>query len=98
MDLSFNRSVQKDVDEIIDHYEAISDQLASRFFRDMETRLSEIQGSPKRFPKDQNYPLYRKVKMRKFPYCIIYRVLSDRIRILVIKHENRKPSLGMRGV
>ena len=95
MDLSFNRSVQQDVDEIVDYYEAISDQLISRFFRDMEIRLSEIKENPKRFPKDQNYPSYRKVKMRKFPYFIVYRVLSDRIRILVIKHENRKPSFGM---
>ncbi len=59
MDLSFNRSVQKDVDEVINHYEAISDQLVSRFFRDMEIRLSEIRENPKRFSKDQNYPLYR---------------------------------------
>ena len=98
MNLSFNRAVQQDVDEIVNHYKAISDQLAGRFFRDMEIRLSEIQENPKRFPKDQNYPSYRKVKMKKFPYCIVYRVLSYKIRILVIKHENRKPSLGMRGV
>ena len=96
MDLSFNRLVQKDVDEIIDYYEAISDKLVSRFFCDMELRINEIKENPKRSPKDQNHPLYRKVKMRNFLYCIVYRVLFNRIRVLVIKHENRKPSFGLK--
>ncbi len=96
MVLSLNRLVQRDVDEIVERYEKISNELVRKFFHDMEVRFSEILENPKRFHKDQNYPLYRKVRMRKFPYYIVYRVLSNKVRILVIKHGNRKPEFGMK--
>lgn len=95
MYLSFNKLVQSDVDKIIDHYELMSVQLVDRFFRDMEIRLLEIKNNPTRFPKDQNFPGYRKVRLRKFPYQIVYKIISTQVRILVIKHEKKRPNFGM---
>ncbi len=34
--------------------------------------------------------------MNVFPYTVIYRVRTDEIRILVVKHDKRRPNYGGR--
>lgn len=36
----------------------------------------------------------RGVSLNMFPYTIIYRVVGDDIRVLVVKHDKRRPSYG----
>lgn len=33
----------------------------------------------------------RRIALRRFPYSLIYSVLSDRIRILAVSHQKRQP-------
>jgi len=35
----------------------------------------------------------RRAKVRKFPYLIYYRVLSDRIQVIAVLHASRDPQL-----
>jgi plasmid stabilization system protein ParE len=34
--------------------------------------------------------------MRVFPYTVVYRVIADDIRILVVKHDRKRPGFGGR--
>jgi len=38
----------------------------------------------------------RGFSMNGFPYTILYRVVADEVRILVVKHGRRRPSFGNR--
>jgi toxin ParE1/3/4 len=38
----------------------------------------------------------RRVNLDRFPYHFLFRVVSDEVRILVVRHHRRHPSLGIR--
>jgi toxin ParE1/3/4 len=40
----------------------------------------------------------RGFSMRVFPYTIVYRVIADDIKILVVKHDSKRPGFGKRRV
>jgi hypothetical protein len=35
------------------------------------------------------------VNLERFPFHFLYRIVDDRVRILVVRHHRRRPSLGM---
>ena len=96
MRLSYHPHVQRDVNEILDHYREVSgESLACRFFEDLQSCLKELLRQPTAFPFYLGHPHARRMKMRDFPYLIVYRILPDRVRVNVIKHEKRHPRYGM---
>jgi hypothetical protein len=34
------------------------------------------------------------VNLERFPFHFLYRIVEDRVRILVVRHHKRRPSLG----
>lgn len=36
----------------------------------------------------------RGIAMNMFPYTVIYRIVGDDIRVLVVKHDRRRPGYG----
>ncbi len=96
MRLSYHPLVQRDVNEILDHYREVSGEaLAGRFFDELQACLTELLRRPTAFPFYLGHPRVRRVKLHDFPYLIVYRILSDRVRVNVIKHEKRHPRYGM---
>ena len=92
MRLSFHPEVSRDVGEILDHYGAISSELARRFDDQLEQLYGRIAANPKRFsPIDLSSGL-RRARLPDFPYLIIYRELDDRVRVLSVRHEKRDPA------
>ncbi|MBM4264854.1 MAG: hypothetical protein FJ145_25950 [Deltaproteobacteria bacterium] len=37
----------------------------------------------------------RRVNLDRFPYHFLFRVVDDVVRVLVVRHHRRRPSLGM---
>jgi toxin ParE1/3/4 len=38
----------------------------------------------------------RRVNLHRFPYHFLFRLINDEVRILVVRHHKRHPSLGTR--
>jgi len=38
----------------------------------------------------------RRVNLERFPYHFLFRIVGDLVRILVVRHHSRHPSLGSR--
>jgi hypothetical protein len=36
----------------------------------------------------------RRVNLKRFPYHFLFRIVDDSVRISVIRHHSREPSLG----
>jgi hypothetical protein len=36
----------------------------------------------------------RRVNLKRFPYHFLFRIVGDSVRILIIRHHSREPSLG----
>jgi len=71
------------------YYAAISPELASRFYDEVERLIHDIRENPDRFrPYD---PPVRRHFSSLFPYAVIYLDQPDRIWIVAVMHLKRRP-------
>ncbi len=96
MTLEFHPAVQKDFNEALDYYEAAGGvHLADRFEAEFRECVAAVKAGPTRFPFYQRSDRFRRVRLRSFPYLIIYRAGATSVRVILLKHERRHPRFGM---
>lgn len=93
MNLSVHPAAERELRDAAAFYERDgSPTLAARFVRTFR-RLCEVLlehpeiGSIRGGGK-------RGLSMSDFPYTVIYRVLASEVRVLVVKHDRRRPGYG----
>jgi plasmid stabilization system protein ParE len=74
--------------------EAATTQLADEFYAELRHLMSEAAARPESFAVRERD--IRRVNLHRFPYHFLFRVLGDAVRILVVRHHSRHPSLGAR--
>jgi len=87
--LDFRPEAVEEIDATFQWYEEQRAGLGEEFFSAFLQQLNRIQENPEGWAV-----LYRKVRacpMRRFPYVIYYRLLSDRINIIAVQHGHRHP-------
>ena len=95
MTLWFHRLVQRDVQSILRYYEGESGgKLADEFYAEFMHFVGLVAANPERFHFDASG--LRRANLDRFPYHFLYRVRSDSILILVVRHNKRHPSFGVR--
>lgn len=96
MTLRFHPAVQRDINEVLDYYSERSLTAADRFWDDLHKRFHEILERPERFGFVHKTRGLRRVRLRKFPYVILYYQIADAVKITSVKHEKRHPLLALR--
>jgi toxin ParE1/3/4 len=91
--LTFHRAVQQEVTEACEWYDARKEGLGDEFFQELEDVLDLIRKNPQGFPLASLGR--RRARLKRFPFAVCHRILSDRVRILVVHHERRHPSYGL---
>ena len=93
MNVSLHADAERDVEAAAAFYEKeATPALAAKFVKEFK-RVSKLLaenpgiGAPRSSGK-------RGFAMSLFPYTVIYRPLPDGIRILVVKHDRRRPGHG----
>ena len=95
MRLEFHRQVASDITQIIDYYEEVAGkQLANEFQAELWSAFQTAADSPEAYAVQESG--LRRVNLDRFPYHCLFRVVDDRVRILVVRHHRRRPSLGAR--
>jgi toxin ParE1/3/4 len=95
MTLEFHPAVQRDFNEAAAHYEAAGGpHLADRFETEVRACLAAIRAGPGRFPFYQGSAVFRRVRLRDFPYVLVYRAKPDVVRVTLLRHEKRHPRFG----
>lgn len=95
MRLSIHPEAEHDLTEAATFYEREgSPAVAARFIKEFRRIGQLLQanpglGSPRGDGK-------RGIAMNLFPYTVICRPLTDEVRILVVKHDRRRPGFGSR--
>ena len=93
MRVTLHPGAEKDLEEAAAFYQREgSAVLAARFiaeFRKLSNLLLEHPsiGSPRARNR-------RGFSMSVFPYTVIYRAMQDEIRVLVVKHDRKRPGYG----
>lgn len=90
--ISYHPAVQRDVSAILEYYDNASSRLGDEFWKELEYFLSLAEKSPYRF----HYGLgdMRRANLKRFPYHILFRVIPDGIRVVVVRHHRRHPAYG----
>ena len=92
MTLIFHPQVQQDFDDAIAYYEAAGgSHLADRFEAGLHASLSAIKAAPTRFPFYNRSKVFRRMRLKDFPYIVIYREIVGGVRVIVLRHERRHP-------
>ena len=92
MKLTYHIAVQREVDDACAWYDERKDHLGDEFFQEVERVLAQIASNPQGFPQSSRGR--RKAHLKRFPYTIFYRIHTDRVRILTIRHDKRHPNYG----
>ncbi len=95
MRLEFQPAVQKDFNDALDYYEREAGiYVGNRFEAEFRSAIIAVKAGPTRFPYYQQSPLFRRVRLKNFPYLTVYREKSDVIRVTLLKKERRHPLYG----
>jgi plasmid stabilization system protein ParE len=70
------------------YYERLREDLGDEFIEDFLLAITEIEEAPIRWPEIQ--PGYRRFRMSRFPYAIVYRILDVSIEIVAVGHQARR--------
>ncbi len=90
----FHREVASDISRIMDYYEDISGlQLAEEFYAELRSFFQKAAESPEAYRVRERD--LRRVNLERFPFHFLFRIVDDRVRILVVRHHRRRPSLGL---
>lgn len=95
MEVIYHRLIRKDLREALDYYEAEGGtKLGDRFFDEAEAIVARVLRNPKGFHFQEKD--LRRAQFKVFPYHFLYRDLGFAVRFLVLRHDRRHPSYGLR--
>ncbi len=95
MQLVFHPQVRSDVLKIMEYYERVATpELADDFYRELRGCFREAVERPESFSIRERD--LRRVNLSRFPYHFLFRIVGDSVRVLVVRHHKRRPTLGTR--
>ncbi len=87
--ISFHELAESELNDAATYFENETEGLGFRFLAAVEASVAQIQQHPESSPIiDQDV---RQKVVRRFPYNIMYFVATDRIRILAVASQRRRP-------
>ena len=95
MRLVLHPKVYSDIDEIMAYYEGIATpELADDFYAELRHYMKQAAERPESFSIRERD--IRRVNLQRFPYHFLFRIAGDVVRILVVRHHSRRPTVGIR--
>ncbi len=94
MHLEFHRQVASDIIRIMEYYEDVAGpELAAEFYAELRSFFQKAASSPQAYGVREHD--LRRVNLERFPFHYLFRIVENRVRILVVRHHRRRPSLGI---
>jgi len=95
MYLVFHPKVYSDIDEIMEYYERVATrELAAEFYSELRYYMQQASERPESFAIRERD--LRRVNLQRFPYHFLFRIVGDVVRVLVVRHHRRRPTVGVR--
>lgn len=87
--LRFHPQASREFLDAIQYYDSEAPGVGDRFQQEVERSSAEIREFPDAFERAEGD--VRRKPLRRFPYSLFYAIEPDRIRILAVAHQRRKP-------
>jgi plasmid stabilization system protein ParE len=84
----------KDAREIAAMYAEVSNELCDKFWKEIDEAIDCIEQYPERHHYDPSGR--RRSNLQRFPYHILFEERLEYNRVMVIRHDHRNPSYGLR--
>ena len=88
-EVTFHEEADAEVNEAARYYEERAVGLGLSFLADVEEAVGKVLADPEAFQfvgADVRHKL-----LRRFPYSLLYAIESDRIRVIAVAHQKRRP-------
>jgi len=80
-----------EADDAYEWYANADPRIANRFRDEIRAAATRIGEHPERYPLYPESSRVRWIKLRKFPYLLIYEVVGDSVHIVAVAHGRRRP-------
>jgi len=90
MRLILHPKVSSDINQIMDYYKAVAPGLADDFYAELKYFMSEAAIRP------ESFAIRHRDLRRVIPYHFLFRIVIGSVRVLVVRHHRRDPSLGLK--
>lgn len=94
--IGFHELARNELFDARDYYDDLVYGLGKLFIWEIERCLNVIKSNPLAYPITKEN--IRKAVILKFPYSILYRVDNNKIYILAVMHQKRKPNYWSRRI
>jgi hypothetical protein len=95
MEIIYHRGIKRDLRSALAFYDTEGGRkLGDRFFAEAEGAVASVLENPKRFHWIDDG--LRRVGLSSFPYHFVFEENERRVRFLVLRHDKRHPSFGLR--
>ena len=91
MNVTVRAAAESDLEEAYDHYRAVRQELADDFVTEFRRAVDRILQFPDGWqPLDSEY---RRCRLHRFPYGVIYRIDAgaEEIVVIAVHHLHRRP-------
>ena len=96
MKIRYHRQVPPEVWEACDYYDERCPGLGDQFFEELSQLVAKISKHPERWPLLRDGDPRRRALLNRFPYAVIYEVRLDCLKVLIVRHQSRRPGYGER--
>ncbi len=86
----FRAAAEAEYIDAIAYYEAQQPGLGVAFEEEVQAVLDTISSQPDRYPVAHRDT--REAPIKRFPYCVYYRVRPDRLVVIGVFHQSRNPA------
>ena len=90
MSYLFHPAAEAEYLESIAYYESKRAGLGANYLAEFERTMDVICGAPHRNPVEK-HPDVRRMRMKKFPFTVLYRETSGSVQVLAVAHHRRRP-------
>ena len=87
--VTFHDEADAEVIEAARYYETKAPGLGQSFLLDVEDAVEQISANPTAFQLVGDEVRHK--LLRRFPYSLLYAIEPDRIRVLAVGHQRRRP-------
>jgi plasmid stabilization system protein ParE len=94
MIVDYHPLTASDLNSAVAYYNRQRPNLGTEFRSEIYATIARIRSNPFQFPVVENG--IRRGFVRRFPYSVLFRIVNDdTVRILLIRHHQRRPSFGL---
>ena len=92
--VTFHEEADVEVNEAARYYEASAPGLGLLFLAAVEEAVEQVLGNPEAFQVVGDEVRHK--LLRRFPYSLLYVIEPDRIRVIAVAHQKRRPGYWSR--